>query len=167
MGIIHTNEKRKNPFYVVIELVNLVTDFELSLFSSCHHPLSTQIDNLLEIQSTPTTHYYLFFFYLIGVIMISVRVFITSMLNGLILLSYTAAGLQNHASRRQFLFTSSSSLVGGITLSNPHITNAAVDSPSLNFETSRSGIQWADAKVGNGPVPKVGTYVSIDYVLST
>ena len=99
--------------------------------------------------------------------MISVRAFITSMLNGLILLSYTAVGLQNHVSRRQFLFTSSSFLVGGITLSNPQISNAAVDSPSLNFETSKSGIQWADAKVGNGPVPKIGTYVSIDYVLST
>jgi hypothetical protein len=99
--------------------------------------------------------------------MISTNTFVTFLLNCLILMSSVAVGLQTHASRRLFLSTTSSALVGGITLSNQQISWASTDAPSLNFETSKSGIQWADAKVGSGPVPKVGTYVSIDYVLST
>jgi hypothetical protein len=103
-------------------------------------------------------------FFKVTVAMISTTVLITITLNGLILLRSTAIALQNHASRRLFLSTSSSALVG---VANPQISYASANAPALNFETTKSGIQWADAKIGSGPVPKVGTNVSIDYVLST
>mmetsp|Transcript_6278 Transcript_6278/g.9119 ORF Transcript_6278/g.9119 Transcript_6278/m.9119 type:complete len:208 (+) Transcript_6278:121-744(+) len=62
-------------------------------------------------------------------------------------------------SRRSFLI-----VPAGI----PFILEPAVaNSAELNFSTSKSGIQWADAKVGTGPVPSMGSNVSIDYVLST
>lgn len=43
----------------------------------------------------------------------------------------------------------------------------AAEKPSLDFATSTSGLQWADAKVGTGPIPQPNSYISIDYVLST
>mmetsp|Transcript_37721 Transcript_37721/g.43085 ORF Transcript_37721/g.43085 Transcript_37721/m.43085 type:complete len:234 (+) Transcript_37721:3-704(+) len=44
---------------------------------------------------------------------------------------------------------------------------AASPPPSLEFSTSKSGIQWADAKVGTGPETKKGSTATVDYVLST
>lgn len=40
-------------------------------------------------------------------------------------------------------------------------------SPSLEFLTASSGLQWADAKVGSGPAFQKGQRVAIDYVMST
>uniref|UniRef100_A0A7S2V217 peptidylprolyl isomerase n=1 Tax=Fibrocapsa japonica TaxID=94617 RepID=A0A7S2V217_9STRA len=37
----------------------------------------------------------------------------------------------------------------------------------LSFATSSTGLQWADARVGSGEVPKKGSSVSIDYSMST
>mmetsp|Transcript_20092 Transcript_20092/g.29818 ORF Transcript_20092/g.29818 Transcript_20092/m.29818 type:complete len:211 (-) Transcript_20092:106-738(-) len=45
--------------------------------------------------------------------------------------------------------------------------NAAPSPSPLTFTTSSSGLQWADAKIGNGPEPKQGLAVTVDYVLST
>lgn len=53
------------------------------------------------------------------------------------------------------------------TIAFPEKSNAAATAPSLNFADSKSGIQWADAKVGTGPLLKEGGSASIDYVLST
>ena len=73
------------------------------------------------------------------------------------------------SSRRSFLTTTSSTFVGLTT--HPTYVQAVEKSSSssaaLNFVTSQSGIQWADAKVGTGPTPTPGSFVSIDYVLST
>lgn len=55
----------------------------------------------------------------------------------------------------------------GTVFANPQTANAAASSPTLDFAESKSGIQWADAKVGTGPTLKSGSAASIDYVLST
>lgn len=44
---------------------------------------------------------------------------------------------------------------------------AAADAPNLEFTTARSGVQWADAKVGTGAAFQNGQRVAIDYVMST
>ena len=44
---------------------------------------------------------------------------------------------------------------------------AAATSADLKFQTSSSGIQWADAKVGTGNPLQVGGTATIDYVMST
>ena len=45
--------------------------------------------------------------------------------------------------------------------------NASAAPPDLKFQTSKSGIQWADAKVGTGNPLQVGGTATIDYVMST
>ena len=73
-----------------------------------------------------------------------------------------------HASRRTFLSKSKATLLTTATIATfPHESIAAASAPTLNFQESKSGMQWADAKVGTGPYPKEGSSVSIDYVLST
>jgi peptidylprolyl isomerase len=88
----------------------------------------------------------------------------------LALLSHTAQGLQSSRldSRRAFLAKSAIVAVASSTAAfNPQISLAAPTPPSLNFETSKSGIQWADAKIGTGQTSKMGGTTSVDYVLST
>ncbi len=67
-------------------------------------------------------------------------------------------------SRRTFLSTAN--VAAAITLT-PKVSRAASSAPSLNFSESKSGIQYADAKLGSGSIPQPGSTVSIDYVLST
>ena len=69
--------------------------------------------------------------------------------------------------RRAFLGSVGSCSAAVLLSSAPEVVNAAGSAPSLNFETSKSGIQWADAKVGTGATPSQGQTVAIDYVLST
>jgi peptidylprolyl isomerase len=45
--------------------------------------------------------------------------------------------------------------------------SASRSTPDLQFSTSRSGLQWADARIGNGQTLKPGSPVAIDYVMST
>lgn len=73
-------------------------------------------------------------------------------------------------SRRGFFFKSTATILSTSTAAvtnNPQVANGAASGPSLNFAESKSGIQWADAKVGTGPYLKTGSTASIDYVLST
>lgn len=75
-------------------------------------------------------------------------------------------------SRRSFFSTISGAAllttsISTTTIAFPEKSNAAATAPSLNFADSKSGIQWADAKVGTGPLLKEGGSASIDYVLST
>ncbi len=67
-------------------------------------------------------------------------------------------------SRRAFLTTAKGTAAIALC---PQISNAAASAPSLNFSESKSGIQYADAKLGSGSIPQPGSTVSIDYVLST
>ena len=69
-------------------------------------------------------------------------------------------------SRRAFLSKSTATLITTVT-ATPYAASAAASTPALNFQDSKSGIQWADAKVGTGPYLKTGSTASIDYVLST
>ena len=81
----------------------------------------------------------------------------------------TVWGLQSSSSnsRRAFVAQSTAVATALVTTTNPHISSASSTPPPLNFVTSTSGIQWADAKVGTGPILKTGGIASIDYVLST
>jgi FKBP-type peptidyl-prolyl cis-trans isomerase len=45
--------------------------------------------------------------------------------------------------------------------------NANAAGADLSFQTSLSGIQWADAKVGSGNPLQLGRTATIDYVMST
>lgn len=70
--------------------------------------------------------------------------------------------------RRTFLAKScTAAALSTVAWTHPEISNAAGTAPALDFSTSKSGIQWADAKVGTGQTPSVGGTASIDYVLST
>mmetsp|Transcript_21514 Transcript_21514/g.32018 ORF Transcript_21514/g.32018 Transcript_21514/m.32018 type:complete len:251 (-) Transcript_21514:561-1313(-) len=64
--------------------------------------------------------------------------------------------------RRHFLSTIS-------ILSLATTTSTVAPSPvsALDFSTSPSGLQWADAKVGSGSPPQTGQPAAIDYVMST
>ena len=68
----------------------------------------------------------------------------------------------NHELRGRRRFISSAFAIG--------IQTTALSQPcaaELNFATSSSGLQWADAKVGAGSPPQNGDPVVIDYVMST
>eukprot|EP00558_Chaetoceros_sp_UNC1202_P013783 CAMPEP_0197236912 /NCGR_PEP_ID=MMETSP1429-20130617/3892_1 /TAXON_ID=49237 /ORGANISM="Chaetoceros sp., Strain UNC1202" /LENGTH=219 /DNA_ID=CAMNT_0042695805 /DNA_START=26 /DNA_END=685 /DNA_ORIENTATION=+ len=85
-------------------------------------------------------------------------------------LLFSSMGFEQRTnSRRTFLSKSvATALVAtGATTIKPNPSNASPEAPALNFATSKSGIQWADAKVGTGQTPQLGTTASIDYVLST
>lgn len=57
---------------------------------------------------------------------------------------------------------------GMITVGGSFVEKAAAaTSADLKFQTSSSGIQWADAKVGTGNPLQVGGTATIDYVMST
>ena len=71
-------------------------------------------------------------------------------------------------SRRTFLAKSAAIVAGSSSIAaNPQIIYAAPTPPSLDFSTSKSGIKWADAKVGTGQTLEMGGTASVDYVLST
>jgi peptidylprolyl isomerase len=82
---------------------------------------------------------------------------------GLLLVCATALQT-SHCSRRD-----------AFALTNVVITNfvlipaspSIAASESLDFSTSKSGIQWADAKLGSGQTLTRGSSTSIDYALST
>jgi len=73
---------------------------------------------------------------------------------------------RSQKSRRAFLSKCTATLITTVT-ATPYAASAAASTPALNFQDSKSGIQWADAKVGTGPYLKTGSTASIDYVLST
>lgn len=78
-----------------------------------------------------------------------------------------AHGLQHPSVNRRNFFA-----VSTVTLTNfalPKESHAAggSSSPSLDFATSKNGMQWADAKIGTGQVLNSGSAASIDYALST
>jgi FKBP-type peptidyl-prolyl cis-trans isomerase len=53
-----------------------------------------------------------------------------------------------------------------VATTNVEHANAA-GGGDLKFQSSASGLQWADAKIGSGTPLKPGTVATIDYVLST
>ena len=69
-------------------------------------------------------------------------------------------------SRRDF-FGVASATVANFALLPISSSYADSASPSLEFSTTKSGLQWADAKVGSGQTFKTGSNASIDYALST
>mmetsp|Transcript_15739 Transcript_15739/g.19189 ORF Transcript_15739/g.19189 Transcript_15739/m.19189 type:complete len:224 (+) Transcript_15739:128-799(+) len=66
--------------------------------------------------------------------------------------------------RRDFFALSTT---GASYVAFPSKALTANSAPSLTFSTSKSGIQWADAKPGTGQVLKEGSTASIDYALAT
>jgi FKBP-type peptidyl-prolyl cis-trans isomerase len=91
----------------------------------------------------------------------------------LVALGWTASrGLsrENCISRREAAVqvqTAVAAVVAAVAVSTscPHIAQAA--SSDLIFQTSTSGIQWADARIGNGNPFLKGGIATIDYVMST
>jgi hypothetical protein len=80
-----------------------------------------------------------------------------------LLLALLPCTLSLQQCRRRFLGTAAV-----VSLGSTQPAFAASTAPTLSFSTAAtSGIEWADAKVGNGPELKPGSPVSIDYVLST
>ncbi len=78
-------------------------------------------------------------------------------------------GLSNREptnSRREALSQAATICATGI-ITMGTTENASAASPDLKFQTSKSGIQWADAKVGTGTPLQVGGTATIDYVMST
>ena len=73
---------------------------------------------------------------------------------------FTSSRSEVHGRRR---FFSSACAFGIQTTALAHPSRAA----DLNFATSSSGLQWADAKLGAGAAPQIGAPVVIDYVMST
>jgi len=81
------------------------------------------------------------------------------------MLTISHALQSSNLKRRNFFAVSSAAIVN---IATPTLSNAAGSSnPSLNFATSQTGIQWADAKIGSGQALKQGSMASIDYSLST
>lgn len=79
---------------------------------------------------------------------------------------------KNCISRREAASKTSSvvtSVVAAVALSSSSYPQSvgAASSADLKFQTSSSGIQWADAKVGNGNPLMKGGIATIDYVMST
>lgn len=66
--------------------------------------------------------------------------------------------------RRIFVAISGASVANFVVKPSPSI---AESSSSLTFSTSKSGLQWADAKIGSGQILNNGSSASIDYALST
>lgn len=84
------------------------------------------------------------------------------------LISTTTTGLsQPRITRRSALLLGPAAIVIATTTAIPAAANAAGTAPDLQFQTSASGMQWADAKVGTGAPLKLGTTATIDYVMST
>ena len=56
---------------------------------------------------------------------------------------------------------------GGLLTSTSFPVDNVAHAAELTFSTSASGIQWADAKLGNGTPKQLGDVTAVDYVLST
>jgi hypothetical protein len=86
------------------------------------------------------------------------------------LMSSTATGLsQPRMTRRSALLLGPAAILSSAAtvIAIPAAADAASAGPDLQFQTSASGMQWADAKVGTGTPLKRGTTATIDYVMST
>ena len=70
-------------------------------------------------------------------------------------------------SRRAAFAQTTSMVVAGLVTVGASSVDSAIAAPDLKFETSSSGIQWADARVGTGVPLKSGATATIDYVMST
>mmetsp|Transcript_26002 Transcript_26002/g.61144 ORF Transcript_26002/g.61144 Transcript_26002/m.61144 type:complete len:222 (-) Transcript_26002:89-754(-) len=70
-------------------------------------------------------------------------------------------------SRRAAFVQTTSVVAAGLVTAGTSSVNSAVAAPDLKFQTSSSGIQWADARVGTGNPLKPGGTATIDYVMST
>lgn len=70
-------------------------------------------------------------------------------------------------SRRSVLLFPAAAAVWGVVATN--VSPASAAAPDLQFVTAKSGLQWADAKVGasGGSAMVKGSTVSVDYVMST
>lgn len=81
------------------------------------------------------------------------------------------AALQLHMSQtaitRRSALLAPLSIAPAFQISPPPAFSAPPVAPDLQFATAPSGLQWADAKVGNGQPLKSGSPVAIDYVMST
>lgn len=76
--------------------------------------------------------------------------------------------LDGDLSRRESLhrFLSAGGLLA-VSIFSPSVQPALAAGADLTFQTSPSGLQWADARVGTGPPLKSGSPATVDYVLST
>lgn len=70
-------------------------------------------------------------------------------------------------SRRAALVHASSVCASGVLTAGANFVDNAFAAAELKFQTSSSGIQWADAKVGTGKPLEPGATATIDYVMST
>jgi FKBP-type peptidyl-prolyl cis-trans isomerase len=78
-----------------------------------------------------------------------------------------ASNQQGASSRRAWLLEGPLAAAATVVAA-PSIAAAASAPPNLNFITTPSGLQYADAKVGTGdPITRPGSTVTIDYVMST
>mmetsp|Transcript_42277 Transcript_42277/g.62686 ORF Transcript_42277/g.62686 Transcript_42277/m.62686 type:complete len:236 (-) Transcript_42277:51-758(-) len=76
----------------------------------------------------------------------------------------------SRSSRRSFLIKQSSGVAAALILGTTATASPVIAAESANlndFTTSKSGLQFVDAKVGTGPEPKSGQTIAIDYVMST
>lgn len=81
-------------------------------------------------------------------------------------------GATPHRDRRRFLISVSSILASAavqpqLLPNNDDAQAVAATGTNLQFQTSASGIQWADARIGSGSPKRVGDVTAVDYVLST
>ena len=77
----------------------------------------------------------------------------------------TSALQQSTLHRRDLLAITSASICNFALPPAPSRADEATS--TLQFSTTKSGLQWADARIGNGQTLKAGTVASIDYALST
>ena len=79
-------------------------------------------------------------------------------------LSQQEPSLSRRAALAQTSVVAAACLTAGTNCVDKAVAAVAAD---LTFQTSSSGIQWADAKVGTGAALKTGATATIDYVMST
>jgi hypothetical protein len=81
----------------------------------------------------------------------------------------TVSGLSQplRALSRRSVLLGAPTVAAAAILSTASVANAGAAGADLQFQTSSNGLQWADAKVGNGTPLKSGSTATIDYVMST
>ena len=77
-------------------------------------------------------------------------------------LSFSRPSRNDDMGRRSFVTGLASVVTASLVLLPGQAAHA-----DLQFSTSASGIQWADAKLGSGSPKVVGDVTAVDYVLST
>jgi hypothetical protein len=70
-------------------------------------------------------------------------------------------------SRRNAILRTAAGLASSAAILTQHCSSAGAAGADLNFQTSASGVQWADAKAGSGNPLSNGATATIDYVMST